>query len=658
MRSLRTLPVFNKPPGSARLLDIALLLALAPHLFLLKAPMLLYLFLALLSMMRRRRGKTLLYVFMLLGAAAVAMSFFSQYTVASLSRMLVFVSLIVSMLIYAVTLQRLSRTVNFYLLISPVLLFVLAFFFYNSITMLFYALFTLFVFVLLVVWHRMQSPLAEALRVTFFLFALALPVVALLFVTFPRISFEKATFGFKGEKIMRTGHDGTMHLDSSALLVPSPRVVMEVWFDEGVPESDRLYFRGSVLYEDDGSTWETLPSVPYMPMRERIAGPATPTAYNVTLYPHKKRWLYMLDVPLFAPPKSRMDSDFVVRSEKEITETKRYRASSAIAYRALPLGNPHQLDAARVCDPRRDPRTAEALAKTIDTRLNDVEKAKKIVRFFKERKLTYSLKPGPLDLEHPTDSFLFGTRTGYCVHFAAAFANAARLAGLPSRIVTGYKADRGNALESYLVVREADAHAWVELYLRPLGWVRFEPTALAHRYLLTPYDSLNVLQQKKEAVGTKSPVQRLWKQGNLYFLYAKYVIDTWILEYSRSKQTKLLQKLLHDTLFLAKFAAGFALLLLFSAAAIAALRKGRCTDEALCAVRPLIKALAKHGLQRSAGETMHRFFLRAQKAFPEHAGIGRADALYQRIKYAKETDKTAVAKLREEARRCSAVFKK
>jgi transglutaminase-like putative cysteine protease len=658
MRSLPALPVFSKPPSSARLLDIALLLALLPHLFVLNAPMLLYLFLAILSLMRRQRGKTLLYVFMLLGAAAVGIDFFSQYTLAALSRMLVFVTFIVAMLVYAVVLQRLSGMVNFYLLISPVLLFVLAFFFYNSITMLFYALFTLFVFVLLVVWHRMQSPLAEALRIAFSLFALALPVVALLFLTFPRISFERATFGLKGEEIMRMGHDGTMHLDSSALLVPSPKVVMEVWFDKGVPESDRLYFRGSVLYKDNGGTWVALPAPPRTAECEHIAGSARPTAYNVTLYPHKKRWLYLLDAPLFAPPKSRMDSDFIVRFEKEVTETKRYRGASSVAYRALPSCGPQQLDTARACDPKRDPRTAEALAKRIGTGLGDVEKAEKIVRFFKEQKLTYSLKPGPRDLEHPTDSFLFGSRTGYCVHFAAAFANAARLAGIPSRIVTGYKADRSNALGKYLVVREADAHAWAELYLRPLGWVRFEPTALAHRYLLTPYETLNVQGENEETAGVKTPMQRLWKEGNLYFLYAKYVIDTWILEYSRSKQTKLLQKLLHDTFFLAKFAAAFLVLLLFSAAAIATLRKGRCADAALCAMRPLLRALAKRGLRRESGETMHRFLQRARKAFPGHEGIGAADALYQRAKYAKEADRTTMAKLKEEVRKCSGTFKK
>ena len=94
----------------------------------------------------------------------------------------------------------------------------------------------------------MQSDFRRVFRVASLLFLSALPWVILLFIFFPRISFEHATYGFKGESIKRMGHDGTMHLDNTALLVPSERIVMEVGFNGDIPSSDTLYFRGSVLF--------------------------------------------------------------------------------------------------------------------------------------------------------------------------------------------------------------------------------------------------------------------------------------------------------------------------------------------------------------------------------------------------------------------------
>jgi len=36
-----------------------------------------------------------------------------------------------------------------------------------------------------------------------------------------RILMKHATFGFKGDLVHRSGHDGLIHLDKNVLLVPS-----------------------------------------------------------------------------------------------------------------------------------------------------------------------------------------------------------------------------------------------------------------------------------------------------------------------------------------------------------------------------------------------------------------------------------------------------
>jgi len=653
MQFLPTLPAIKAPPKLQTLLDIALALALLPHLFILKLPMLLFLLLSVAMLFKSSISKAAVYGFMLLGFIALLLSFYAEYNITALSRMLVFVSVIISLLVIAVSLQRLSRTVNFYLILSPVLLFILAFFFFNTITMLFYALLTLFVFLLLLVWHQMQSPLDEAVRVSATLFVLSLPVVVLLFLVFPRISFKKTTFGFKSDVIARTGHDGTMYLDSKALLIPSQRIVMEVWFEERMPPNDKLYFRGSVLYKDKISRWESIPLFKEeLPNLSDLIKPREVVSYEVTLYPHRRRWLYMLDLPLDFPEKSRIDSNFIVTSDVKIDEVFRYKATSALAYTLLPQSSDIYMYHARLTDKTRDPLTASAVKTMKLNNLDDRQKAKALVEFFRSQNLIYSLRPEPLDLEHPTDSFLFDTKKGYCVHFAAAFANLARLAGLPSRIVTGYKADHKNGIENYLVIRESDAHAWVELYLDSAGWVRFEPTALAAADDLGAKESVNVLINNADPNSDVSLLQRLWHRSNLYFMYGKYIVEHWILHYSHFKQTALFKELLHNTIFLVKFSAAFLLMTFFSFFLVKILQKKECRDKALCTMKPLLKQLNRSGFAKTPSETMHHFLQSVERIHPELDELSEINTLYHQARYAKEIDENTIRSLAIEVNYC------
>jgi len=633
MKYLRFLDV-TEPPSSLRLIDMALLLALFPLLFVMKIPVLVYVVLSVLLLFVKKAVSTpLLYFWMLLGLGMVGFAFIGEFNYAGLSRLKIFVSLLFSLLVYAVILQRLTRVVNAYLLVSPGLLLILSFFFFNSVTMLFYALFVLFIFVLLLLWHRMASPLIEVFKMSLILFSMALPAVVVLFLVFPRISFEKADYGFKGEDIARMGHDGTMKLGSAALLVPSRRVVMEVLFDEAVPPDNMLYFRGSVLYRDGIDEWlprtDTAPPV----KRRPIQGNST---YHITLYPHYKRWIYMLDLPLEYPLKSKMDSDFVIQYEKDIDDIFHYSGRS-ILRSTIPLGgNEGVLLQALKVDRIRYPMTGAAAEKIIRENINDRDRASAIYAFFKAQELTYSLRPKPMELKHLSDAFLFDTKMGYCVHFAAAFTTMARLSGIPARIVTGYKANRTNSVENYLIVREEDAHAWSELYLEGAGWVRYEPTATA----VWIDDTVSVSEEGRFILWQSQS----WEQGKLYFMYVKHTIESWILEYSHHKQMDLLKKMLEDTLFLGKFLGAFLLLVLASAGAFILLQKEQCRDAALCAMAPLLKLLSKERLHKGSSENMAVFLSRSGKQLSLSTELENISVLYHRIRYAdKQDEKTLKA---------------
>ncbi len=89
----------------------------------------------------------------------------------------------------------------------------------------------------------------------------------------------------------------------------------------------------------------------------------------------------------------------------------------------------------------------------------------------------YSLDVPPLPSgEDAVDCFLFEHRRGYCEHFATAYAVLCRLAGIPSRVVTGYSTGDYNPFTGLYEVGLDDAHAWVEIYLEGIGWITREPT--------------------------------------------------------------------------------------------------------------------------------------------------------------------------------------
>lgn len=137
--------------------------------------------------------------------------------------------------------------------------------------------------------------------------------------------------------------------------------------------------------------------------------------------------------------------------------------------------------------PPGDPAEFLALPPDTDARLKELaarlstgapsaeERLERTVRFV-ENECRYSLNVGKFRTRQPVAEFLFEKKQGYCQYFASATAVLLRLQGVPSRYVTGFNLQSGNFQAGHYVVREADAHAWVEAYLPGQGWVEADPT--------------------------------------------------------------------------------------------------------------------------------------------------------------------------------------
>ncbi len=94
-----------------------------------------------------------------------------------------------------------------------------------------------------------------------------------------------------------------------------------------------------------------------------------------------------------------------------------------------------------------------------------------------QRTYAYSLDLPPVPAgRDPVDWFLFDVKTGYCEQFATAETLMLRSLGIPARLVTGYATGDYDPVLDQAVVREHDAHAWVEVWFAHHGWVAVDPT--------------------------------------------------------------------------------------------------------------------------------------------------------------------------------------
>ena len=309
----------------------------------------------------------------------------------------------------------------------------------------------------------------------------AVPLTAVLFVLFPRISGP--LWGTPGDSASgNTGLSNSMSPGTISKLLESTEIAFRVKFDGVPPSNDKLYWRGPVFGSFNGRTW--------VPLQQRASEATDPTiqgdarsalSYTVTLEPHNRDWLFALDAPAGLPltneftpritPDMRIVTNDLVRQrlryEMRSYTTYRFNANSSAAERRNWLDLP----------PTYNPRTLE-LAEEIRTRSgNDADRVRATVEHLRRGGYQYTLSPPRLG-RNSIDEFLFDTRQGYCEHYASAFVFLMRALDIPARVVTGYQGGEVNPVDRFMTIRQSDAHAWSEVWLQGRGWVRVDPTAI------------------------------------------------------------------------------------------------------------------------------------------------------------------------------------
>ena len=308
--------------------------------------------------------------------------------------------------------------------------------------------------------------------------ALALPMMAVLFLLFPRIGPLWSVPSKTGQGV--TGMSDFLRPGEISRLGKSDELAFRAGFQSAIPAKSSLYWRGLVLSRFDDGTWRSLPKRD-LPPAERILDrpdtPGVPLRYRVIMAATQQRWLYALP--------------YAESSTAEVIETWDYRlgVSNPIDF---PLGyevaswpgtrmQPQLTDWRRTTEtqfPRElNPQTAAWVRELRGRYSDDRAFVGAILGYFRAESFYYTLEPPAILGDDFVDQFVFGTRRGFCEHYAYAFVAMARMAGIPARLVAGYQGGEVNAFNNTVIVRQFDAHAWAEVWLAGQGWMRVDPTA-------------------------------------------------------------------------------------------------------------------------------------------------------------------------------------
>lgn len=393
-------------------------------------------------------------------------------------------------------------------------------------------------------------PLLQRLRLGLKILGFAAPLTLLMFFLFPRI--QGPLWGLPGDaQTGRSGLSDTMSPGNIAQLALSGDVAFRVKFLDPAPPQSKLYWRGVVLDNYDGRRWsqQTSPAgqlpTAAPPVALRVHGPAL--RHQVTLEPHGKRWLFALELPQSPPVMPGLPAavrpNGELLAERSIHDRIRYTALSHVDFEL-------QADAPRTAlrqwltlPPGYNPATQQFAADLRRTAADDLQLANAVLRYFREQQFSYTLEP-PMLGRHAMDEFLFGTRAGFCEHYASAFVILMRAAGVPARVVTGYQGGEINPVDGFMTVRQSDAHAWSEIWIAGRGWLRVDPTAAVAPNRIQRNLARTLPQRGLASVVELNPVARSWL-ASLRFNWdaVNNGWNQWVLNYSADKQKSLLQSL-------------------------------------------------------------------------------------------------------------------
>jgi hypothetical protein len=163
-----------------------------------------------------------------------------------------------------------------------------------------------------------------------------------------------------------------------------------------------------------------------------------------------------------------------------------------------------------------DPRIAQLAREVTASAASNYARARAIEQYL-QNNYGYTLELPGMREPDPLAHFLFERKKGHCEYFASSMTMMLRTQGIPARVVNGFRGGEFNDLTGAYIVREKDAHSWVEAYFPEYGWVTFDPTPS----------------------GPGSAPATGWSRVGLYMDAMRQLWREWIVNYDFSHQLRL-----------------------------------------------------------------------------------------------------------------------
>jgi len=314
----------------------------------------------------------------------------------------------------------------------------------------------------------------------------------ILFLTIPRVGtgyFTRAPV----QSLLVSGFNDTVQLGEIGQVKLSTAVIMRARQTSGTP-FPVLKWRGIALDHFDGLNWSRSGrNRVVMPISREDRYTISPVVetrdavrYDVLLEP-------LANNSLFAPYQVRAisghiegleyDNDNSVYLRFPLARRLQYSVLSEIpnrprAFKTAPREDaiPEEIRARYLQLPNdMDPRITQLADQITANGTSSLQKASLLETYLK-RNYVYTLSPNWTPGSQPLSKFLFEAKTGHCEFFASSMAILLRASGIPTRLINGFLMGEYNPVGEDYIIRQSDAHSWVEAYIPGSGWIEFDPT--------------------------------------------------------------------------------------------------------------------------------------------------------------------------------------
>ena len=476
--------------------------------------------------------------------------------------------------------------------------------------------------------HRRGVPAGlPVFRQAAWLMVMALPLMLAAYLLFPRLG-PLWSVPLQTQSAF-TGLSHSMSPGDISSLSESDDLAFRVVFDGERPPRSSLYWRALILSDYDGRAWHSQDQKRLLnvPAQQSYADTEL-YRYDVIAEPTGQSFLFSLAGVRGGSQGTGLTTEGLLASSRSLMQRFRYQAVSVVDE------DPYRLTAEalrryRLLPPEGNPRVREWAAAVADQHPRAEDFAVAVMAFFANENFVYTLEP-PVYGRQDIDELMFDGRRGFCAHFAAAMVFAARSAGFPARIITGYQGGEWSS-EGYLSVRQYDAHAWAEIWTGE-SWQRFDPTAvIAPERIRAGLEQAlaeegSFLQQNLLSPHRYRHVQWLnnlrQQMENLNYQWTR-----WVLSYDSQRQMNLLRNRfgIEDiTRAVYWLAAALVITMVIASLVLWWSQRPKAKDPLLVEWQALRSQARRQGLDVTDGESPLSLLGRTAEAFPEIAA--QADA--------------------------------